>query len=230
MFYDEQKTIEACKEEPSLIWGLIKEGHKGCIDKLIDKKIVDINMLNDNESNLIMMLLKRGWYDLVLKHMKNKNWDVNHQNNDGDTFAHILVTKNYLEVMDIIKVLLKNQDFMPNISNKKGETILDKSINNNYISATVKILEDERFNNIDLVSFKNLYEKYIKSNKYGTYSKVNNLEIIIDNLSPKELLPKLGMLIELIKENLKSIKADVEQNEMKSLDNIIYGVLEESLA
>ena len=229
MFYDEQSTMNACKEEPSLIFGLIKEGHKDCVDKLIDKKIIDINLSNELGNSVLMLLLKREWYDLVLKYMKNKNWDVNFQNKEGDTFAHILVMKKYLEVRDIINVLLKNKDFMPNTRNKKGETILDKSINNNYISATIKILEDERFNNIDLVSFKNLYEKYIKSNNYGTYSKLNNLEIIIENLLPKELLPNLEKLIDLIKENFKSIKKDVEQNEMKALDNMIYTVLEESL-
>ena len=36
----------------------------------------------------------------------------------------------------------KNKDFLPNIKNNKGETILDKSINDNYIYTTVKILED----------------------------------------------------------------------------------------
>ena len=63
-------------------------------------------------------------------------------------------------------------------------------INVPSITNRTKILEDERFNNIDLVSFKNLYEKYVKSNNYGVYSKVNNLEVILDNLSYKELLPK----------------------------------------
>ena len=230
MFYDEQEAIETCKEEPLLIFDLIKEGHKECVNKLIEKKIIDINLENTKGNDIMIALLKRGWYDLVLKNMKNKNWDVNHQNNEGDTFAHILVTKKYLEVMDIIKLLLKNKDFMPNISNKKGETILDKSINNNYIATTVKILEDERFNNIDLVSFKNLYETYIRSNEYGIYSKLSNLETIIASLVPKDLLPKLQMLINQIKENLKSILDDVKQNEMKKLDSIIYGVLQESLA
>mgnify|MGYP000599229874 CR=1 FL=1 len=41
--------------------------------------------------------------------------------------------KKYLDVMEIIKQLLKNIKFIPNIRNKKGQTILDKSINNNYI-------------------------------------------------------------------------------------------------
>ena len=103
-----------------------------------------------------MRLLKRGQYELVLKHMKNKKLNINHQNYDGDTFAHILVSINYVNVLEIIKALVKNKEFLPNIKNNMGETILDKSINDNYIYTTVKILEDKRFNNIDIVSFKNL--------------------------------------------------------------------------
>jgi len=228
MFYDESLTIDACKEDPSLIFDLINEDHKEFVDKIIEKKIVNINVVNEEGNDILYTMLKTGWYDLVLKHMKNKSWDPNHQNKDGDTFAHLLVMTKYLDVLDIIKVLLKNPKFMPNIRNKKGETILDKSINNNYIYTTVKILEDERFNNIDLVSFKNLYEKYIKSNEYGSYSKLNNLDTIIQNLALKDLLPKLEELIKEILENFKIIKTEVEHNETKSLDTMIYSVLEEN--
>ena len=177
-----------------------------------------------------MIMLKKGWYELVLKYMKKKELNINHQNKDGDTFAHILVTKQYLEIMEILDKLLKNNKFIPNIRNKKGETILDKSINNNYIYTSIKILEDERFNNIDLVSFRNLYEKYVKSSNYGVYSKVNNLEVILDNLSYKELLPKLEVLIDMIRSNIEKIKKEVFNHELKSLDIIIYGTLEESVA
>ena len=67
--------------------------------------------------------------------------------------------------------------------------------NDNYIYTTVKILEDSRFNNIDVVSFKRLYDTYIKSNKYGKYSKLTNLEIIVNNLTDKKLLPRMEQLI-----------------------------------
>ena len=175
MFYDETQAINKCEEEPSLIFSLIDEDHKELVDKLLTDKIVDINTKNIEEYDVLSYMLKKSWYDLVLKHMKNKKWNVNHQNKDGDTFAHILVMKKYLDVMEIIKQLLKNIKFIPNIRNKKGQTILDKSINNNYIYTTAKILKDKRFNNIDLISFKNLYESYIKNDNYGAYSKMNNL-------------------------------------------------------
>ena len=168
MFYDEKQAIEKVEEEPSQIFNLIDEGHLELVDKILRKKSTDINLINDNEEDILSYLLKKNHYDLVLKHMKKKEWDVNHQDKNGNTFAHILVTKKYLEVIDIIKQLHKNKNFLPNIRNKQGETILDRSINNSYIYTTVKILEDERFNNIDLISFKNLYEKYIKNDNYGT--------------------------------------------------------------
>jgi len=230
MYYNEELTVKACSDDPSLIFDLINEDYKDLVDKILSKKLVSINEMDKEENDILMIMLKKGWYDLVLKYMKKKEWNVNHQNKDGDTFAHILMTKKYLEIMEILDKLLKNNKFIPNIRNKKGETILDKSINNSYIYTTIKILEDERFNNIDLVSFKNLYEKYVKSNNYGVYSKVNNLEVILDNLSYKELLPKVEVLIHMITSNIEKIKKEVINHELKSLDIIIYGTLEESVA
>ncbi len=228
MFYDEKQAIEKVEDEPSQIFNLIDEGHLELVDKILRKKSTDINLVNTNEEDILSYLLKKNHYDLVLKHMKKKEWDVNHQDKNGNTFAHILVTKKYLEVIDIIKQLHKNKNFLPNIRNKKGETILDRSINNNYIYTTVKILEDQRFNNIDLVSFKNLYEKYIKNDNYGTYSKMNNLEVIVDNLKEKELLPKLKKIINSLTNNFEEVKKLVKMGDIKTLDNMIYGVLTET--
>ena len=228
MFYDEKQAIEKCEEEPSQIFNLIDEGHLELVEKILRKKSTNININNEKEEEILSYLLKKGHYSLVLKFMNKKDWDVNHQNIDGNTFAHILVTKKYLEVIDIIKNLLKNKNFIPNIRNKNGETILDISINNGYIYTTLKILEDNRFNNIDLISFKNLYETYIKSNNYGVYSKMNNLEVIVDNLKDKELLPKVNKIINSIANNIEEIKKLVKEDNIKILDNIIYGVLNEN--
>lgn len=228
MFYDERQAIEKCEEEPSQIFNLIDEGHMELVDKILRKRSTDINLANENDEDILSYLLKRNHYDLVLKHMKKKDWNVNHQDNNGNTFAHILVTKKYLDVINIIKQLHKNKQFLPNIRNKQGETILDRSINNNYIYTTVKILEDQRFNNIDLMSFKNLYEKYIKNDNYGTYSKMNNLEVIVDSLKEKELLPKLNKIINSLTSNFEEIKTLLKMGDIKTLDNMIYGVLKEN--
>ncbi len=226
MFYDEAKAVEACIEEPSLIFELIKEGHFELVDKLLTQKKVDINICDEFGNNVLMKLLKKGQYDIVLKHMKNKNLDINHQNYDGDTFAHLLVSINYVNVLEIIKALVKNKQFLPNIKNNKGETILDKSINDNYIYTTVKILEDKRFNNIDIVSFKNLYETYIETNKYGKYTKLNNLEIILDSLDEKTLMPSMERLITLIKENFEYIKQRLINNKTTGINDFINDVIQ----
>ena len=206
MFYNETQAILACEEEPSLIFNLIQEEHFKIVDLLLTKKKVDINICDEAGNNVLVRLLKKGQYDLVLKHMKNKDWDVNHRNNDGDTFAHILVLHNYVNVVDIIKALRRKKDFMPNIKNNEGETILDKSINDNYIYTTIKILEDKRFNSIDIVSFKNIYDTYINTNNYGKYTKLTNLQIIVDSLSDKKLLPTMEKLIHDLKKQFSDIK------------------------
>lgn len=230
MFYDENKTIKACEDDPSLIFELIKEDLKEVVDKLLTKKIIDINITDENGNNLLTVLLKKGYYNIVLKHMGNKDWDINHQNNDGNTFAHILVSINYVKVIDIIKKLRKNSNFIPNIKNNKGESILDKSINDNYIYTTVKILADERFNNIDILSFKHLYDTYIKSNNYGRYTKLTNLEIILDSLDEKRLLPKMERLLKLIRSNFDIIKKEVVNNKTIVIDALINELLAESNA
>ena len=231
MFYNETKAIELVEEDPSLVFELIKEGHIEFVDMLLKKKIVDINTCDEAGNNILVRLLKCGAYDVVLQHMGNKDWDINHQNLDGNTFAHVLVSINYVNVIDIIAKLKRNKGFLPNIKNNRGETILDKSINDNYIYTTVKILEDSRFNNIDIVSFKHLYDTYIKSNKYGKYSKLTNLEIIVNNLTDKNLLPRMEKLIQIIRSNFDIIKEEVLRNQKSSkMDAIIHDVLQENNA
>ncbi len=230
MFYDEKQAMKACEEEPVLIFELMKEGHMEVVDKLLSTKKVDINTCDEQGNDVLSKLLKLKQYDLVRKHMKQKNWDVNHQNHDGDTFAHILASINYVNVLEIIKQLKHNNKFMPNIKNNKGETILDKSINDHYIYTTVKILEDQRFTNIDIMSFQRLYNTYIKSNRYGKYSKLTNLEIIIDSLEEKKLLPRMERLLQFVSNNLETIKEQVLSNRSEYMDSIINRLLEESNA
>lgn len=230
MFYNEMQAIRACEEVPSTIFELIKEGHEELVDKILSKEIVSLNTIDENGCDVLSRLLKGKFYGLVLKHMKNKEWDVNHQNNDGNTFAHLLVSIHYVNVLDIIKQLKKNKKFMPNIKNNKGESILDKSINDHYIYTTVKILEDERFTNIDVLSFKNLYETYVKSDNYGKYTKLTNLEIIVGSLEDKKLVPKMNQLMSFISNNLDIIKEEVLNNHMVKMDSMINFLLEENSA
>ena len=225
MFYDELKAINACDEEPSLILELLKEEHIEVIDKILSRKTFDINVVDEQGNNILMKLLKRGYFDVVNNHIRDKRLDINHQNNDGDTFAHILVSMNYVNVIDIIKSLTKNKDFLPNIRNNNGETILDKSLKSSYIYTTTKILEDDRFNNIGVISFKKLYDTYIKTNNYGKYTKLNNLEMIVENLSDREVNPKVKEVINNVKENFDLIKEEFINNKTSYIDNIMNTIL-----
>ena len=153
--------------------------------------------------------------------MKDKRWNVNHQNNNGDTFAHILVSLDYSKVMEIIKALMKNKEFTPNIRNNEGETILDKAVNNAHIYTTTKILEDERFDSVGVFSFMKLYDTFIKSNNYGKYTKLTNLEMIVDNLDKKDIAPQVKEIIVNIKNNFGIIKEEVLTNKTDSIDYIV---------
>ena len=111
---------------------------------------------------------------------------------------------------------------MPNIKNNENETILDRSINSNYIYTSMKILEDKRFDSIDIVAFQKLYKAYIKNSYYGKYSKLNNLELIVDNLGKKEkLLPRMRELLESIINNMELIKQELLKNKSNNLEFII---------
>ena len=225
MFYDETKTINACEADPSLIFELLKEEHVSLIDKILSKKSFDINVVDEDGNNILTKLLKKGQFEIVMKHIKDKRWDINHQNNDGDTFAHILLSMKGLQIIDIYKVLKKNKKFTPNIMNNKGETILDESIKNGYTYVTAKVLEDDRFNEIGVHSFKKYYDTYIKARNYGGYSKLNNLELLIDSLECKEVSPKIKKIINYLKENYDVIKEEVINNKTKTMDKYINDVL-----
>ena len=231
MFFDEAKAVKACEEDPSLIFELIKEEHFELVDKILSKKKVSVNVVDRAGNDVVTRLLKARQYDLVLKYMKKKEWDVNHQNLDGNTFAHYLVSINYVAVLDIIKQLRKNKNFLPNIKNKKGESILDKSINDNYIYTTLKVLEDDRFNSIDVLSFTRIIDTYIKSSAYGKYSKINNLEVILDSLDQKDgLLPVMEQMIRNIRDNLDIIKIEIMKNRSRHLESVIDQVLSEAIS
>ena len=227
MFYSVIQAESACEEEPSLIFSLIKESDTEVIESVINKSDYNFNIVDKNNNNVLIFLLKNKNYDLVLKYIDKI--DINHQNSDGDTIMHMLVTIDYSLVKEIIECILNKNEFIPNIKNNLGETILDKSINNNYLYTTIKILGDERFNSIDIYSFKNLYETYIKSNNYGKYSKLSNLETILDNLENKKLLPRMKRLVNLIYKNLDSIKDDFYEQKTEKIDNLINTFVAECL-
>ena len=225
MFYDEEQAVKACEEEPSLIFELMKEGHMQLVDFLLKKKKVSLKTIDQDGNTVLMKLLKMRQYDLVEKYINDLDSDINHQNNEGNTFAHLLATKDYVHTANIIKKLRRNKEFMPNIRNNEGNTILDLAISTGNLCTTLKLLEDKRFNDIDLVSFTNLYNTFVKSEEFGKYTKLMNLETIISELSKKSrLLPRVEEVISLVKKNFDIIKNELMNNKLTFMDNIVKNV------
>ena len=225
MFYDETKTINACDENPALIFDILKEGLEELVDKILSRKQFDYSVTDEKGDDIMKKLLRRGNYEVVINHMKDKRWNVNHQNNEGNTFAHILVSLDYSKVIEIIKLLMKNEEFTPNIRNNNGETILDRAVNHGHIYTTTKILEDKRFDSIGIFSFMKLYDTFIKSNNYGKYTRLNNLEMIVDNLENKKIAPQVKDIIVKIKNNFGIIKEEVLDNKIDSIDYIVNNAI-----
>ena len=160
--------------------------------------------------------------------MKKRNWDVNHQNVEGNTFGHILALDNSVGALKVVEQLKKKKKFTPNIKNNKGETILDSAINNNYLYTTFKILEDKRCNDIDLLTFKKLYNMCVKNTYYGSYSKLNNLEVIVENLEKKELEPSMKKVLDDINDNMDTIRVEIMKNRSSIIEKIINSSLVEA--
>jgi len=218
---NKQEMIQACNDDPSYIFTLIKQSEFEVVEEVIRKKIVKVNEVDSVGNDVITKLLKAKQYDLVIEFMKKRNWDVNHKNIDGDTFGHILALDNSLQAVEVVKQLTKKKNYDPNEKNNKGETIFDRAMSNNYLCTVFRILEDRRFNDINIFSFKNLFNLTIKSKLYGKYTKITNLEIIVDSLEKKNLDSSMTKLIEAIKENFKYIKQDLLNDNPNKLESLI---------
>lgn len=228
MFYAEEQALLACEEEPSLIFELMKEGYFELVDNLLRRKKVSVATTDENRNNVLMKLAKLHKYELVNKYLSKDKDIINHQNNDGDTLLHILATRNYMKVAGIIKKLKRNDELAFNLKNNEGKTILDIAIEKDNLTTAFKILEDKRFNNIDVMSFLSFYKTFIKNREYGKYTKLSNLEIMVSNLEKKnELLPMIDKLVNMISDNFDRIKKELMRNKLTSMDNIIHEVLVE---
>lgn len=230
MFYDETQALRACEEEPSLIFELIKEGYFDLVDELISKNKIDINTVDVAGNDVCYRLLKAKQYDLVMKFIRKRSWNVNHQNLDGNTIGHLLVRDTSISALKILESLMKSKRFLLNIKNNRGKTMLDVAIEVQNTMPALKILEEKRFNNIDVLSFKHLYKLCIKNSYYGKYSKLTNLESIIDSLEKKDGLgTSMNILIERIVDNMEVIKHEIVKNKYSLLDKMINTSLKESV-
>lgn len=216
-----KEIYNACKEDPSLVFSYIKQGSFEIVYNLVEKNIISINEVDLLGNDVMTRLLKAKEYNYVIELMKKKNWDVNHQNEEGNTFGHILAMDNSPMAVKVVEALTKKSNYLPNIKNKKEETAMDIALNNNYLCTAFKLLEDKRFDNINFNSFKNLFITSIQNKYYGKYSKITNLEIIVETLEKKELSNTLKMIIDCIKENMDRIKNDIMNNRSYTLEAII---------
>ena len=218
---NELEICNACKEDPSLVFSFIKQEKFELVYDLIEKNIVHVNEVDNLGNDVVTRLLKAREYNLVILLMKKKNWNVNHQNVEGNTFGHILANDNSPMAVKVVEELTKKSNYLPNIKNNKDQTAMDIALNNNYLCTAFKLLEDKRFNNIDVTSFKNLFTTSIQNKSYGKYSKINNLEIIVDTLEKKDLNSTIRVIIDCIIENLDRIKNDIMNNKSYTLEAII---------
>lgn len=221
MLNDEKQLINDCKEEPSLVFKMINKGHFEVVEKLVEDNSLNVNLVDGVGNDIVTRLLKAKQYDLVVELMKKRNWDVNHKNQDGNTFGHVLAHDNSICAVKVVEQLNKKKNYIPNIKNNKGETILDRALNCNYLCTAIKIIEDKRFTSIDISTFKSLCNLFIKSREYGKYTKINTLEVIVENLEKKELDPNVSDLIENISDNMDSIKKDILNNNSRLLYSLI---------
>ena len=215
------EIYEKTKEDPTLIFTYIRRGNYELAYELVDKNIVSINTLDSIGNDVMTKLLKAKQYEYVIQLMKKRNWNVNNQNDEGNTFGHILAMDNSPMAVKVVEALTKKSNYIPNLKNKKHETAMDIALNNNYLCTAFKLLEDRRFNEIDFSSFMNLIMTSIENKYYGKYSKLNNLEIIVDSLEKKELEGTMKDLINNIIDNLDSIKIDIMHNRNYTMESII---------
>ena len=202
------------------IFTLIKKKKFAEVLEIINDGKIDINIVDGVGNDIATRLLKMKEYDLVISLIKRRSWDANKQNDDGDTFGHILAQDNSMGAIKVMDELKKNKRYLPNIKNKKGQTALDKAINNNYLVYAFKILEDERFDSIEMKSFKNLFSMCINKN-YGKYSIINNLEVVIGSLENKRLNASLNMIVFELKRNFNLIKKEILNNKVNTLREIV---------
>jgi len=222
---NQSDIYSSCKEEPSKIFHYIKNGEFDIVSNLITNNIVSVNETDGVGNDVLSRLLKVREYEIVLDLMKKRNWNVNHQNDEGNTFAHILASDDSIMAVKVMEQLTKKNNFIPNIKNNNDETAMDIALNNKHLCTAFKLLEDKRFNNINIFSFRNLYEASIKNKVYGKYSKLMNFDLIIDSLSKKELDSSMNSFINVLYDNLDSIKKEFMNNRFSLIESLIYNYL-----
>ena len=74
MTNDKNVVINKKKEDPSLIFTLIKQGEYEKIEKLVLENKINVNLVDSIGNDVVTRLLKAKQYELVLILMKKRNW------------------------------------------------------------------------------------------------------------------------------------------------------------
>ena len=62
MFYDIEQAINACEEEPSLVFIAIKNNYRDVYEKVLEKENFNFNLVDLDGNNILMRLLKNKDY------------------------------------------------------------------------------------------------------------------------------------------------------------------------
>ena len=121
---NEIQSYHTCKEDPSLIFTLIKQGDYEKVEEYVYD--INVNTTDVVGNDVVTRLLKARQYEIVLELMKKRNWDVNHQNEEGNTFGHILAQDDSPMALKIVEQLTKKKKYLSNTFSIKSTYLYKK--------------------------------------------------------------------------------------------------------
>ena len=206
---------------PTDIFYLIRTGKKKEINDLIDSNGFDVNQKDTIGNDVVSRLVLDGFYEEALKLVNKKSWNINNININGDSIIHILGLKNNLGSMKVFNEIIKKKKLDLNIVNNNNLRSIDITISNNNLYMTLNILKKSDLNNMDEDLLKKIFNKFIYNDSYGKYSKISNLETIIDSFNHKKLSYKIRRIINKIRDNFNLIKENIMNNNINIINTIM---------
>ncbi len=220
---EQKNIIKSIEEDESKIFLLVKQGQFDIIENLITTGKINLLISDDLGNTIIYSLLRAKQYNLVELCLSKRKIDINHQNKDGNTISHMLVKDCTVHSANILNKITKKKNYIPNIKNNLGESVLDMSISSDYNYLGLKLVEDKRLVEIDFSCFEKLISTYVKNDKYGKITKVDNLEKIIYSMDKKiGLIPVIEELVKTMIDNLDIIKYEIMSNKFSYITNLLY--------
>lgn len=224
MFYNEESATRTCEDIPLTSFEVIKNGYGYILFDLIKNKALDINLEDENKNNILMSLAINKDFETLLKLINNKDFDINKQNEDGDTLSHLILKSTGIKILEIYKNIKKKEDFNPHIKNKKGEGLIDIAIKTNSLRNIINVITDNKYCCMNINSFANIYENYLKSKSFGFYTKIDILDAIL-KIDIKKMDLEFKKLIISLKENYELIKEELSKGKTTTLENIVLKAL-----